>query len=179
MSVIDIVLGIILLLAFVSGFKKGLFSTLAALLGLFIGGYAAIYFSSYAGSYISNWFDWSTQVTQWVAFAVTFLAIVFLLNFLGRFMTKIADFTALGLLNKLLGGVLSAFQYAFIISVVFWFFSGTNLTGYVISEEKKESSFLYTPIAAIAPWILPQAIEKFKEFKPEKTSPEEETTQII
>ncbi len=167
MNIIDIVLGIILLLAFISGFRKGLFVALASLIGLIAGVFGAIYFSDFAGAYISRWFNWSDQVTKLASFAVTFLIIVILINMAGKFLTKIADFAALGLLNKLLGGVFALLQYAFIISVVFMFFNNSNLTGYVISEEKKENSVLYTPIAALAPLVIPKVLARYKSEKEE------------
>lgn len=162
MNTVDIVLGIILLLAFYSGFKKGLFVALASLVGLIAGVFGALYFSDFAGAYISRWFDWSDQLTKLASFAVTFLVIVIVISMAGKFLTKIANFAALGLLNKLLGGVFSTLQYAFIISVVFMFFTGSNLTGYVISEEKKNSSILYAPVASLAPMLIPKVMEKFK-----------------
>ena len=172
MNSVDIILGVLLLLAFVSGFRKGLFVTLASLIGLVAGVYGAVYFSDYAGAYISKWFDLSEEMTKWASFAVTFLVIVFALNFVGKFLTKIADFTALGLLNKLLGGVFSTLQYAFILSVIFLFFNSSNLTGYIISEEKKEGSILYPKIEVLAPWLLPTIIQEFQEIVPE--TPEDE-----
>ncbi|MBX2827900.1 MAG: CvpA family protein [Flavobacteriaceae bacterium] len=162
MNIIDIVLGVLLLLAFISGFRKGLFVALASLIGLIAGVFGAIYFSDFAGAYISRWFDWSDQITKLASFAVTFLIIVILINMAGKFLTKIADFAALGLLNKLLGGVFALLQYAFILSVVFMFFNNSNLTGYVISEEKKENSVLFTPVAALAPLVLPKVLAHFK-----------------
>ena len=176
MNSVDIILGVILLLAFYSGFKKGLFVTLASLIGLVAGVYGAVYFSDYAGEYISKWFDWSEQTTKWASFAVTFLLIVFILNFIGKFLTKIADFTALGLLNKLLGGVFSTLQYAFILSVVFLFFNSSNLTGYIVSEEKKTNSTIYPYIESIAPWVLPTVLEEFQKIIPE--TPETEDNSV-
>ncbi|MEZ4777984.1 MAG: CvpA family protein [Flavobacteriaceae bacterium] len=170
MNSTDIVLGVILLLAFYSGFKKGLFVTLASLIGLVAGVYGAVYFSDYAGAYIAKWFHWSEEITKWASFAVTFLLIVLVLHLLGKFLTKIADFAALGLLNKLLGGVFSCLQYALILSVVFLFFNSSNLTGYIISEEKKETSLLYSKIEPIAPWILPALIQEFQKITPENES---------
>jgi len=162
MNSVDIILGIILLLAFYSGFKKGLFVTLASLIGIIAGVFGALYFSDFAGGYISNWFSWSDQTTKWVSFAVTFLAIVLVISMAGKFLTKIADFAMLGLLNKLLGGVFGTLQYAFIISVLFLFFNSSNITGYVISEEKKSESKLYGPVASLAPLIIPRVIDKFR-----------------
>jgi len=162
MNSVDIILGIILLLAFYSGFKKGLFVTLASLIGIIAGVIGALYFSDFAGGYISKWFNWGDQTTKWVSFAITFLAIVIVISMAGKFLTKIADFAMLGLFNKLLGGVFGILQYAFIISVLFLFFNSSNITGYVISEEKKSESRLYGPIASLAPLVIPKVIEKFR-----------------
>lgn len=177
MNSVDIILGIILLLAFYSGFKKGLFVTLASLIGIIAGVFGAIYFSDYAGAYLSRWFDWSDQITKLAAFAVTFMLIVVLISMAGKFLTKIADFAALGLLNKILGGVFAALQYAFIISVVFMFFTSSNITGYVISEEKKADSVLYGPVASLAPLVIPKMMAQFNSEEdpiPEEEAPVEE-----
>jgi len=172
MNIVDIVLGIILLLAFYSGFKKGLFVTLASLVGIIAGVFGAIYFSDFAGGYISGWFDWGDQITKLVSFAVTFLVILLVISYAGKFLTKIADFAALGLLNKLLGGVFAALQYAFIISVFFMFFNTSNITGYVISEEKKNDSILYGPVASLAPLVIPQVMTRFEKKNDSEESEE-------
>lgn len=178
MNSVDIVLGLVLLLAFIWGFKKGLFVTLTSLIGLVAGVYCAVYFSHFVGGYLARWFSWSENTTKWAAFALTFLIIVFVLNLIGKFLTKIADFTALGLMNKLLGGVFSTLQYAFILSVVFLFFNGSNFTGFVISEEKKEGSMLYGHLSSLAPMLLPEIIEKFHEMKQDQPSEEESQQEL-
>lgn len=174
MNIVDIILGVLLILAFVSGYRKGLFVALASLVGLIAGILGAVYFSDFASAYISRWFDLGDTTTKWASFAVTFLGIVFLVSYLGRFLTKVADFTALGLLNKLLGGLFSAIQYAFIISVIFMFFRSSNVTGFVVSEEKKENSKLYQPIASLAPMVIPK-VKEFFNSNTFKTETEEET----
>jgi len=175
MNWVDIVIGIILILAFFSGFKKGLFVALASLVGIVAGVLGAIYFSDFAGNYISRWFDWGDQMTKWASFAVTFAGIVLAVSLAGKFLTKIADFAMLGLLNKLLGGVFSVLQYAFILSVIFMFLEGYSGTGYVVSEEKKSESKLYDPIASLAPMILPNVMAKFKSEVMDRENPDEGT----
>ncbi|MFT4848357.1 MAG: membrane protein required for colicin V production [Sediminicola sp.] len=165
MSTIDIILGVILLFAFYTGLKKGLFVTLASLIGLIAGVYSAIYFSHYAGAYLSNVFNWSEQVTNLAAFAVTFLAIVFVISLAGKLLTKVADFAALGFINKLAGGVFNALKFAFIISVIFMFISSsTSISGLLISKEKRASSKLYEPIASIAPILLPNLLAEVENY---------------
>jgi membrane protein required for colicin V production len=166
MNIIDIILGVILLFAFYTGLKKGLFVTLASLIGLIAGVYGAIYFSNYAGAYLSNAFNWSEQVTNLAAFAVTFLAIVFVISLAGKLLTKVADFAALGLINKLAGGVFNTLKIAFIVSVIFMFISSsTSVSGLLISEDKKDSSKLYEPIASIAPILLPNLLAEVENYR--------------
>jgi len=166
MSVVDIVLGIILLFAFYTGLKKGLFVTLASLVGLIAGVFGAIYFSHYAGAFLSGAFDWGEQTTNLVAFAVTFLVIVLVISLAGKILTKIADFAALGLINKLLGGLFNALKFAFIISVIFMFVNASeSVSGFMISEEKKADSILYEPVAMLAPLILPNILAEVDNYR--------------
>ena len=181
MSIIDIILGVILLFAFYTGLKKGLFVTLASLIGLIAGVYGAIYFSHFAGGYLSNAFNWGEQTTNLAAFAITFLAIVFVVSLAGKLLTKVADFAALGLVNKLAGGVFNALKFAFIVSVIFMFINAsTSVSGLLISEEKKEASKLYEPIASIAPILLPNLLAEVENYRKSdevlevNESPEEE-----
>ncbi|MCW5520887.1 CvpA family protein [Aureitalea sp. L0-47] len=163
MNLIDIVLGVILLLAFYAGYKRGLFVALAGLIGLVAGAYGAVYFSDFAAGYISGWFNWSEQTVNMVAFAVTFLGIVFLIAAAGKFLTKIADFAMLGIFNKLLGGAFNALKYAFIVSVVFMFVNASE-TYSILSEEKRQDSILYTPVASLAPVVIPHILREVNNF---------------
>ena len=162
MNLLDIILGIILIFSFFQGTKKGLFVTLASLIGLVLGIIGAIYFSDYAANYINEWFSWNKQTTSFVAIAVTFIAIVIIVNWAGKFLTKIVDFAFLGVFNKILGGVFNMIISAFIVSVIFMFFNEWNATEYVISEEKKNNSYLYEPIANLAPLVLPNLVEEIE-----------------
>jgi len=165
MNIVDIILGIILILAFVRGMKKGLFVTLASLIGLVLGVIGAIYFSEYAGKYINQWFDLNEFTGKITAMIVTFIGIVILINWAGKFLTKIADFAFLGIFNKLLGGVFNMLMTAFIISVGFMFFNQWNITSFLISKDKTENSILYQPITALAPRVLPNLINKADKIK--------------
>ena len=162
MNLLDIILGIILIYSFFQGTKKGLFVTLASLIGLVLGIIGAVYFSDYAANYINEWFSWKEQTISVVAMSVTFIAIVIIVNWAGKFLTKIVDFAFLGIFNKLLGGVFNMIISAFIVSVIFMFFNEWNATAYVISEEKKNNSYLYDPVANLAPLVLPNLVEEIE-----------------
>jgi len=165
MNLLDIILGIILIVSFISGMKKGLFVTLASLIGLVLGIIGALYFSDYAAGYLYKWFDWSEQIVNITARAVTFVAIVVIISWAGKFLTKMADFAFLGVFNKILGGVFNALIAAFIVSLIFMFFNSWNPTNYVIPEEKKDNSYLYYPVASLAPILLPDIIEQVEDIE--------------
>ena len=165
MNLMDIILGVILILSFVSGMKKGLFVTLASLIGLILGVIGAIYFSEFAAGYLYEWMNWSEQTINIASRLFTFIGIVILVSWAGKFLTKIADFAFLGIFNKLLGGVFNVLISAFILSVIFMFFTHWNPTDYVIPEERKENSYLFDPIASLAPMLLPNIIEEMEDFE--------------
>ena len=174
MNILDIVLGIILLVAFFSGLKKELFVTLSSFIGLIAGVYCAIYFSNFAAEYLSQWFNWSEQTTNLAAFAVTFLGVLLLISTAGKFLTKIADMAFLGIFNKILGGAFQALMVAFILSVVFMFLNSSETTENLISDEKKESSYLYTPVASLAPLLVPYILKEVEDLR-EKSDSDNET----
>ncbi len=179
MSVLDIIIGIIILFAFYKGAKQGLFVTLASLIGLVLGVIGAVYFSDYAADYIGDKVSWSEQIVNLVAFAVTFLVIVLVVGLAGKTLTKVADFAALGLVNKILGGVFNGLKYAFIISVIFMFINASSFaSGFIISEEKKEASILYEPVAALAPLVMPHILEKVDELKPDEDKYDEDNPPV-
>lgn len=171
MNYIDILLGGLLILAFVSGYRKGFFVALASLVGVVLGLVGAYFFSDYIGSYIADWLGKDEGITKVLAFVATFLAIAILIGMAGKILTKIADFAALGLINKFLGGVFNTIKIAFIISVLFFFFGDSNITGWVIPEEKKDGSVLYEPVAQLAPIILPPIIDLYEEEYQKEEAP--------
>lgn len=173
MNSVDIILGLILILAFFSGYKKGFFLSLASLIGLLLGLLVAYYGWGIIGAFLFSWFDWEPVTTKWVAFFITFLIVAIAVNIVGRILTKIINFVALGFINKILGGAFSVIKYAFLISVIFLFLDNSKFYGYVISEEKKEGSILYSRVASLAPMILPDLMEVYEDII-EEEEPEED-----
>ncbi|PHR13803.1 MAG: colicin V production protein [Aequorivita sp.] len=174
MNTIDIVLGIIFIIAFFLGFKKGLLRSLASLIGLVVGVYCAMFFSDYVRAYLEKWFDWSEDLVSIASFLITFFIIMFLFGLLGRLLTKVADFAMLGIFNKIFGGIFNVLKYAFLLSVVFMFVNASE-NYRILTQEKREASTLYTPVAAIAPAVLPTIMKEVDNLNMEDSeiTPEE------
>lgn len=159
MGVLDIILAALLLFGLVRGFMKGLFVEVASLVALIAGVYGAIHFSSFAGEFLQGRFDWSEKTINITAFAITFVIIILAISLAGKALTKIADFAALGILNKLLGGVFGALKIGLILSVLLIVFDKMNRTIPFVDKADLEDSILYKPVKSLAPIIFPNIIK--------------------
>ena len=168
MTVIDIVLGALLLFGLIRGLTKGLFVEFASLLALIIGIYGAIHFSHFATEFLENRVDWSEKYINMASFAITFIIIVFVISLAGKALTKLADFAALGMLNKLLGGLFGFLKIGLILSVILMMFSSMNKTIPFLDDENIKESLLYEHVRSLAPMIFPSIIND--EEKQEKVS---------
>jgi len=167
MSIIDIVLAALLLFGLIRGAMKGLFVEIASLVALLLGVYEAIHFSGFAAEFLESKVDWNEKTINIVAFAITFVIIVLVISLAGKALTKLADFAALGILNKLLGGVFGALKIGLILSVLLIVFNKLNNTLPFMEKEALEDSILYKPVKSIAPMIFPNLIKSEKEETPE------------
>ena len=162
MALIDIILGSLLLFGLIRGFMKGLFVEVASLVALVAGVYGAIHFSTFAAEFLNSKLDWDQKYIDIVAFAITFVIIVLVIALAGKALTKLANFAALGILNKLLGGVFGALKIGLILSILLIVFDNMNNTIPFANEEDLEESILYNPVKEVAPMIFPNLINKGK-----------------
>lgn len=163
MTVIDIILGALLLFGLIRGFMKGLFVEVASLVALIAGVYGAIHFSDFAAEFLNSKLDWDEKYINIVAFAITFVIIVLTIALAGKALTKLANFAALGILNKLLGGVFGALKIGLILSILLIVFDNMNDTIPFADEDDFENSILYEPVKGLAPMLFPSILNKGKE----------------
>lgn len=159
MHALDIIILILLGFGLVKGFFKGLFVELASLIGLVAGVYGAYYFSDYCANFLREHFNWNENYLQISAFAITFLLILLSIIVAGKALTKLADFAALGLLNKFLGGLFGLLKIAVIIGVLIMLFTLINSNLAIVDEKTLQTSIFYEPIKSIASNIFPDMLE--------------------
>ncbi|MCB0375213.1 MAG: CvpA family protein [Sinomicrobium sp.] len=162
MNGIDIVLGGLILFGAVRGFMKGFFVEVASLMALILGIYGAIHFSYLAGDYLSARVRWSVHYINLAAFAVTFIVIVVVIALAGRLLTKIADFAALGILNRLLGAVFGGLKTALILGIVLAFFDSTTGSLFFVEKETAENSVLYRPVKNLGLFVFSRVLRNEK-----------------
>ncbi len=164
MNIIDIILAVILLYGLIRGFFRGFFAELASLVAFVAGIYVAVYFSYILSDYLVDKVSWNIQFVNLIAFAITFVLIVFVISLAGKFLTGIMNFAALGIINKLAGAGFGLIKLAFIISVVIMLFGETNEDINIVEQETIEDSLLFHHVKAIAPVLLPAILREAKEI---------------
>lgn len=174
MEVIDIVIAVILLYGFVKGLIKGLFVEVASLVALIAGIYGAIHFSFYAKDLLSAQVTWEPKYISLTAFAITFVGIVIVISLAGKLLTKIANLAALGLINKILGGVFGCLKLALILSVLLSWFERINVMIPFVGEDEIEKSILYKPTRDLTEIIFPVLLDKLDDFDEKENDKKDE-----
>ncbi|HQK41331.1 MAG TPA: CvpA family protein, partial [Flavobacterium alvei] len=162
MSFLDIILGALLVIALFKGIKNGLFVELASLVSLVLGIYLAIKFSFLARIMLSAITHWNPKTIQITAFIITFLLVVIGISLLAKFLTSVADFAFLGVMNKLGGGFFRLLKTILIISIFLNLFEKINFNNTFAKKETLDNSLFYRPIQKTAGFIYP-SIEKWYE----------------
>ena len=171
MSFLDIVLGGFLIYGCIRGLWNGFFVELASFASLLIGVFLAIKFSYVMQSILSGHVDWNPKTVQIVAFTLTFILVVVGISVLAKAFTTIANFTGLGIFNKLFGGVFGLLKMILILSVTLSLFEKINSNHTFAQKKTLDNSMFYHPILKISGFIYPSIESWYKDFDATKNTP--------
>ena len=167
MGFLDIFLGVFLIYGLIRGLWHGFFVELASLVSLLLGIFIAIKFSYLMKGFIDSDGSWNPKTVQVTAFALTFILVVVGVSLLAKIFTKLADFAALGLFNKLLGGVFGVLKTILLLSVFLNLFEKINANNTFTDKETLDQSLFYHPVQKVSKFIYPSIEEWFTAFKSE------------
>ena len=159
MGLLDILLGLPLIWGLWKGYKNGLFMEIASIVALVAGIFGAIHFSYITGDYLSEHLNWDERNMSIIAFIVTLVLIMIIVNLVGKLLTKVANFAMLGSLNKIAGGIFGALQVAILLGAAFIFFDRMDSTFNLLDEDTKKESILYQPIKDIGALIFDTVLQ--------------------
>lgn len=161
MTGLDIILCCILGYGVFNGVRKGLFVELASLVSLLLGIYIAIKFSGAVGSFFDGHLPDDPKTAAIVAFIITFVGVVIGITLLAKFMTKIADFSGLGLVNRIMGAIFGLLRTVLILSVLLTFFVKINHNNFIAEKKTLDESIFFYPILKVSNVIFPILEEWF------------------
>lgn len=99
-----------------------------------------------------------------ISFFLMFLLVSVGIFFLAKLFTGLINMVALGILNKIFGAIFGLIKYAFIISIILYFFNPLDTKHQYLSPDKKAESHLYYPVLKLAPVLFPVLTEIKKEI---------------
>jgi membrane protein required for colicin V production len=168
MNWIDLIISLLLVYAFYNGFKNGLILELTALLALVLGVFAAYYYADITAHYLDKWVDWSDAVLMTFAFILTFIIVVILINLIGKIISKIIGMIALGLVNKIAGGIFGLLKIFLLISVLFLVADAVKQYVDLFQYKIVQSSYILNFYEENILELFPQIIDTLEEKLPDK-----------
>lgn len=155
MTLLDIFIVVVLIIAAISGYMKGLIHQVTSLAALILGIFVAVKFTKLISPMVVQYIHLSENSAKISTFLVLFVIVLIGVHFAGKMLEKAFDDNELGNLNKLAGSVFAAIKWAFILSAIFVVLNLFNKSDKIISPSDAENSYLYKPISALAPAIFP------------------------
>ena len=153
---LDAIIGVALAWALFRGFQKGFIVKIASLIALVAGTFAGIHGSEGLANWLSNEVNWSETSVQLTAFILTFILVVIGVHFLAKLIEKMVDLTALGLINKLAGMALGAFQMVLLLSIATFALDGVFGERNWLPAGAAEESALYPSVETAVEWVIPE-----------------------
>ena len=176
MNYLDIIIAIILFLFGWKGLRKGLIIEVVTLLAFGVGIYGAMHFSDFTAAHLQDFMEIKPQYLNTVAFVLTFIILVVLVNLIGRLVSKWVKSMNLGFFDKLGGFLFGILKGVLLCSVLLMVLNNFQLLG-VVKPKVKEESKLYPYIEQTVPYVY-HGFDLVKDYAKDvlpDDEPEEET----
>jgi len=148
MNTLDLILAIPILIGAYGGFKKGFIVGALSLLALILGVFGGFYFLNWGVSILISEFGLTGKLIPILAFIIIFIAIIFIVNFIGKLLKKFVQMILLGGVDKIAGALMGALMWAFFVSSLLWVAGVFQLS---FPDGWKENSLLLGYINPVAP----------------------------
>ena len=150
MNYIDIIIAIPLIYALYRGWKKGLIIEVATLIALILGIFLAVNYSDYTKDVLTDKLDISSNYIGFLAFIITFISVVVIINIIGKYVSKMMHAISLGFINRIFGALFSFAKFLIILCIFVALFEGLDRNVGIVKKEIKVNSKLYYPIYDLA-----------------------------
>ena len=167
---LDIFIGIILIFALVRGMMNGFIKEIASTIGFLLGLLVAATCYETLGEYLTVDGSEVNMFTSIVAFLLLWIIVPIIFGLFATLITKMLNHTGLGIVNRLLGGVLSMAKYLILLSCVLNVMVSLN----ILNNERTEGSVMLEPVQCISKFAIkhvseqaPELLEKAGDLLPE------------
>ena len=148
---LDLIIIVFLAMGAYSGYKQGLFISILSIVAFVIAVILAFHLMDWGAGILAERVDQLTFFLPFVAFLMIFLGVILIIRGLAYLVKKTLDFTILGSVDSIAGGILGIFKTAFILSLLLWI---ANSFEFFVSQEWISDSQSYDFIQPIAPFVI-------------------------
>ncbi len=148
--IIDLILGVIILIAIFKGYQRGLIIGLFSLVSVIIGLAAAMKLSTVVAGYIGEAVNVSDEWLPVISFAIVFIVVVLLIRLGANAIERTVEVVMLGWLNKLGGIIFYVAIYTVVFSVLLFYAEQVNL----VRPETIEKSISYSYVQPWGPRVI-------------------------
>ena len=179
MNYLDIIIAIVLFVFGIKGYRKGLIIEVVTLLAFGVGIYGAMHFSDFTAEHLQEVMEINPKYLNTVAFVLTFILLVIVVNMIGRAVTHLVRAMNLNFFNKLCGFVFGVAKGVLLCSILVLVLNNFQLIG-IVKPEVREQSKLYPYIEETVPYVY-QGFDLVKDYakdvlpEKEEEEPAEET----
>lgn len=151
MNTIDLIIGLILLVAVWGGWRQGFIVQVCSLAGIVIG----IWIASRYGPQVGEWLRLDEQVAVPGGFVAVLVVVVLVVAVAARLVRGLFRFAGFGIPDHLLGVGVSVFKYVLLIGALLSAFDRLNEDYTLVGPQTVEQSKLYKPTIKLADRVLP------------------------
>lgn len=148
--IIDVLFGILLLLAVIKGFRRGLVIAVFSVVSIIVGIAAAMKLSTLVAGWLKDSTNVSVQWLPFLSFAIVLIGVILLIRLGANLIEASMEVTLMGWVNRLGGMVLYIIVYTLAFSVFLFYASQLKL----LKEETIAESIVYSKIQPLAPMVM-------------------------
>lgn len=149
MHPIDIVFLILLAFGSIRGFMKGFIYEVAMLGALVVCYFLGFKMAAYVATFLFKSFGGSPQVLHFVSYSIVWIGVSIAAWFLAKLFEGLVKVVALGVFNKIAGGIFGMLKHAFLIGLFLYFFNKADQHFNWMTADKKAESIFYYPLLKI------------------------------
>lgn len=154
MGTLDFIILIFLALGAYNGYKQGLFISILSIVAFILALILAFHLMDWGAQRLAENVTELTFALPFVAFIMIFLGVILIIRGLAFLVKKTLDFTILGSVDSMAGGILGVLKTAFILSFFVWVADSFDFKLTQDWTEKSKSYPLIQPLAPVAVQFL-------------------------
>ena len=168
MNIFDIIILIILSYGLIKGFMKGFIIEVAGIIALILGVTGSFKFASILEVYLNSYVDWSPKTIQAASFIILFIIIIYAVSLLAKMITKTLKIIALGMINRIFGGIFGLLKWCIILSSLVLVSQEINEIITLIPDKTLKESISYNLLDKLGgflfDWVMKSKTVQVKQF---------------